>query len=480
VSSESGGKTRFGAPSQPSASPTSTSSTRPWSAAATTKRPLGLRRLRSTPRRRRSRRPPPSTTPRWPRSARRSRRCPLRSPTVGRRGSTPRLASPGGPSALGSSRTSEPRRERSRRPRPAPPLRPRGSPSRPSEVAAAREELARLTPIAAPSELPAAVAAAAAALVAARDTLRALEAGQQARAASVADATRIAREAAEAARAEVSRCAARVEAAAAQVASAQARAEQLDAEVARRDEAGLRATRDAAAAHFATVANSAEAGPDEAAVRALDARVAEWTAAYEDAQREVHRGQGALEHTGGTVADERLRDAVAAVEYAEQREAEVTVEYRGWQLLHQVLLDAERDQAANLGAAAAPLVVGRLRALTGTRYDSLVLDPNLHTEGVVSAGKIRAVDRLSVGTREQLATLLRLCLAERLGSAVVLDDQLVQSDLARMSRFHSFLHEVAERAQVVVFTCRRGDYLDGAAPPNVIDTDLTAKIRPFR
>jgi uncharacterized protein YhaN len=66
-----------------------------------------------------------------------------------------------------------------------------------------------------------------------------------------------------------------------------------------------------------------------------------------------------------------------------------------------------------------------------------------------------------VGTREQLATLLRLAIAGYLQTAIILDDQLVHSDSARLEWFkRCFLDSSrAHNHQVVVFTCRPGDYL---------------------
>jgi uncharacterized protein YhaN len=46
-----------------------------------------------------------------------------------------------------------------------------------------------------------------------------------------------------------------------------------------------------------------------------------------------------------------------------------------------------------------------------------------------------------------------------LGSTIVLDDQLVQSDDNRMSWFRAMLAEKARNFQIVVFTCRPDDYL---------------------
>ena len=68
-----------------------------------------------------------------------------------------------------------------------------------------------------------------------------------------------------------------------------------------------------------------------------------------------------------------------------------------------------------------------------------------------------------MGTREQLSTLYRLSLAEYLGSTIVLDDQLVQSDDNRMDWFRALLAEKARSFQILVFTCRPSDYLLASA-----------------
>jgi len=62
-----------------------------------------------------------------------------------------------------------------------------------------------------------------------------------------------------------------------------------------------------------------------------------------------------------------------------------------------------------------------------------------------------------------LSTLYRLSLAEYLCSVIVLDDQLVQSDDDRMDWFRALLTDKAHSFQIVVFTCRPGDYLSASA-----------------
>ncbi|HEX4961482.1 MAG TPA: hypothetical protein VF173_11630 [Thermoanaerobaculia bacterium] len=183
----------------------------------------------------------------------------------------------------------------------------------------------------------------------------------------------------------------------------------------------------------------------------------------ESLDREVHTKQGALQQVGGAVARDRLHDAVEAFELAESLERETEADYEAWRLLLDQMKEAEAAQESNLGQALAPAIADRFQALTLQRYQSIQLTPHLGTEGVVVAGVVRSPDRISVGTREQLSTLYRLCLGEYLQTAIVLDDQLVQSDDSRMEWFRALLAEKARSFQIIVFTCRPGDYLTPAA-----------------
>lgn len=87
------------------------------------------------------------------------------------------------------------------------------------------------------------------------------------------------------------------------------------------------------------------------------------------------------------------------------------------------------------------------------------LGPDLDTPRITAAGAPRDLSALSVGTRDQLSTIFRLTLAEYLKSAVVLDDQLTQTDTLRMAWLRDLIRDVTGRIQVLVFTCRPSDYL---------------------
>ena len=183
-------------------------------------------------------------------------------------------------------------------------------------------------------------------------------------------------------------------------------------------------------------------------------------------EREILKAHGALEQVGGAVARERLRDATEAFDLATRQEREIEAEYEAWKLLLDQMKEADAAQASNLGQALGPAIARRFQELTRQRYETVQLTAQLATEGIVVSGAVRPTEQISVGTREQLSTLYRLSLAEYLGSTIVLDDQLVQSDDNRMDWFRALLAEKARNFQILVFTCRPGDYLaKGALVP---------------
>ena len=88
------------------------------------------------------------------------------------------------------------------------------------------------------------------------------------------------------------------------------------------------------------------------------------------------------------------------------------------------------------------------------------MDEDLYITGMSRRGGYEeSFDRLSMGTQEQIAVLVRLAFAEMLvdqgaPAAVILDDALVFSDDQRMRLMFDILSHAAQRVQIVVFTCR--------------------------
>jgi uncharacterized protein YhaN len=127
-------------------------------------------------------------------------------------------------------------------------------------------------------------------------------------------------------------------------------------------------------------------------------------------------------------------------------------------------------------------VTSRFAELTKGRYPQVQFEPSLRAGAIQVQGVLDAPDvlgGLSVGTRDHLATLVRLAIALQLKSAIVLDDHLVHTDLGRLAWFRDALHEAAKETQVLVLTCRPFDYVpEGqAAPPDTKLIDLTKLIK---
>ena len=193
---------------------------------------------------------------------------------------------------------------------------------------------------------------------------------------------------------------------------------------------------------------------------------------------DLNHARGQLHLIAGHVGSERLAQQQEAVTltHAEALERERT-ERAALRLLHEIE-NVEAERATHLGRALAGPITEAFRALTGGQYGPISLAADLKTEHVEAHGGARQLEHLSVGTREQLATLLRLAIAGYLQTALVLDDQLVHSDTERLALFSDRLRTSAREHdhQVIVFTCRPSDYLPREADGAVTVVDLAALV----
>ncbi len=174
---------------------------------------------------------------------------------------------------------------------------------------------------------------------------------------------------------------------------------------------------------------------------------------------EVRKAEGALQTVGGQVVKEQQQTAEEALRIAELKEHDIELEYDAWKLLVEKLREAENTEGQHLGEALSQPVTDHFSKLTNGRYGKLELGPDLSAGGLQVDGVSRELSSLSVGTQEQLATLLRLTVAEQLGTMLILDDHLTQTDPERTSWFRDMFRDHAARSQIVVMTCRPLDYL---------------------
>ena len=193
-------------------------------------------------------------------------------------------------------------------------------------------------------------------------------------------------------------------------------------------------------------------------------------------RHELSTAQGALGQVGGQRVVEQAAQAKEALAALARREHELEVEYGGWKLLLDTLAEAEREDATHLGDALVKPVSERMAALTNGRYSAVGIGPQLDATGIRLGEDERSFNDVSVGTREQVALLLRLAIAEALGSFVILDDHLTQSDPVRMAWIRGLLGRAAKEIQVVVMTCHPDAYLTDDATGNVHAVNLTDRI----
>jgi hypothetical protein len=196
----------------------------------------------------------------------------------------------------------------------------------------------------------------------------------------------------------------------------------------------------------------------------------------------VTEANAALESARTALAQARSElDALAGQEAARQsaQGAELDAAKAALHDAVAALEHAETARSSHLGQALGPGVSARFAQLTDRRYAKLELDAALATSGVRVGHHLRSPDRLSVGTREQLATLYRLARARQLDTVLVLDDQLVQSDGLRMDWFRQLLWDEAAAQQVIVLTCRPLDYLpaDGWQGAPIVELGTTLHSR---
>lgn len=190
----------------------------------------------------------------------------------------------------------------------------------------------------------------------------------------------------------------------------------------------------------------------------------------------LNEAKGQLHLVGGHVVAERLARQEEVVKFARQEyEEKELIEWAALRLLNEIKA-AEAEVTSHLGRSLAGPVTKMLEELTDGHYGPVEFTTELAAGRVVAAGAQRDLSDLSVGTREQLATLIRLAIAAQLQTSLVLDDQLVHSDTGRLSWFRERLRTSAHdhQHQVVVFTCRPGDYVSAEASEpecsvNVVD-----------
>ncbi len=190
---------------------------------------------------------------------------------------------------------------------------------------------------------------------------------------------------------------------------------------------------------------------DRAFVAALvDVARAEVTRARA-ALAELDPGDGPTEAPAVARADEEVDAAEAQLRRTEQLRRTTALTRR---LLARAQEQAHRDVAPVLAATLRDWLPG----VTRGRYVDAIVDPEtLAVQVYGPSGRWRPVDRLSVGTADQVYLLLRVALAQHLAATgetcpLLLDGVTAQADGQRTTEILDLLLTLAAERQVVLFT----------------------------
>ncbi|MFT8720393.1 AAA family ATPase [Acetobacter sp.] len=164
---------------------------------------------------------------------------------------------------------------------------------------------------------------------------------------------------------------------------------------------------------------------------------------------------------------EGLDEAIAACQrdidrHCTEREAcERNIEVL--RLLRDTLKEAERETTERYLAPLTRVVQPAIEMLFPR--SSARVNTDFSVSGLVRGRTEEDVQRLSDGTREQIAVLVRLGFADLLRAQgrpamLVLDDALCFSDAGRMTTLFDILTDAAQRLQIIVMTCRAEQFAD--------------------
>ena len=177
-----------------------------------------------------------------------------------------------------------------------------------------------------------------------------------------------------------------------------------------------------------------------------------------DLVAEISRLQGIIEAQEGAGIGETIEHTGRELDRARDRRDRFEREVAVLDLLSTTLHEAESEAKERYLAPVRSRVHPYLQMLFPN--SEISLDENFNIVGVSRQRDYEErFDRLSIGTQEQIAVLVRLAFAEMLvdqgaPAAVILDDALVFSDDRRLKLMFDILAYAARRVQIIVFTCR--------------------------
>lgn len=233
----------------------------------------------------------------------------------------------------------------------------------------------------------------------------------------------------------------------------------------------------------ATLEQLSRDAPSESQMESLRATVKRLEAAREtrvqqigDLTRDIANLEGRIENAGGEGLGERVENLREQHDLAAREVERHDHRIKALEFLKKTVEECYQEQRDKLHA---PLLQ-RLRPFLHDVFPAAEVQVGdgfqieaLHRGGVSAED----LERLSDGTREQIAVLVRLAMGTLLSeqgieTPIILDDALVFSDDTRIERMFNALTRAGKSQQVIIFTCRNRTFTTlGARPLTVARVD---------
>lgn len=214
----------------------------------------------------------------------------------------------------------------------------------------------------------------------------------------------------------------------------------------------------------------AAANPEEISLRREKAK--DTIKTITDKQKELDRKKvqfkERLNVKGVEGIGEKLESARGEAEKADADYERIQQEANAWKLLVETLTEAERE-AKEMFVDPVLKHVSPFLSLLFPQARPIFDEENMEIKELCRDSKEEPFLNLSVGTREQLAILVRLAFAVYLKekgypSMVILDDALVYADDNRFERMQLALRKAAKSVQIIILTCRSRDWNQSGFP----------------
>ena len=222
-----------------------------------------------------------------------------------------------------------------------------------------------------------------------------------------------------------------------------------------------------------------DARPDNVAqdIERLTRSLALHAKAQQDRLLRIARLESTLEQAGAQGLEERRATLAGERERTQRRHAELSRRAAALDWLCQRLAEQRRKTLAHLQAPLQQHLQHYLHLLFPNATLSLsdqLLPTALNRPGL-PVGDSGEFDALSFGAREQLGLIVRFAYADLLRAAgrptlLILDDALVHSDAGRLAQMKRVLFDVAQRHQVLLFTCHPELWRDLGVPARALES----------